>query len=313
MSSPKITGIIAQVIILLVCCTILAPNVWAGHIAITIDPGHGGHDPGTSHGRYIKEKNIVLSIGKKLQQAINRLDGFQAQMTRHRDQYVGLRQRLNIARAQSADLMISIHADANNSPHAQGISIYALSDKGATSEAARWLAEKENHAMLGGAKLNEQSDTLKSVLIDLQQNASIKQALDVGKSIRSSMGKVAKLHQKHIEQAAFVVLKSPDIPSLLIETGFLSNRLEAKRLANTKYQQRLANSIASGILQYYKAHPIGRRPYHAHVLLHKHTVQKGQTLYSIAKQYDITVYKLARDNAINIHGKISIGQQLIIN
>lgn len=226
-------------------------------IVVVIDPGHGGKDPGAAGIDGAKEKNIVLSISRILQKDINQQPGFRAMLTRTDDYYLTLRQRLAIARKDNAALFIAIHADKWKNTQAHGVSIFALSEKGATNEAARWLAKRENASeLMGGVNLNDQSHLLKSVLINLSQSATIRSSLLLGQDIIQQVKPIACLHHDRVEQAAFVVLKSPDIPSLLIETGFLSNPSEEQRLANHLYQQKLAMSIMSGIRQYYLTHPL---------------------------------------------------------
>ncbi len=225
-------------------------------IVIVIDPGHGGKDPGAIGPGGTYEKNIVLSIAKKLQMMINRQPGFHAILTRYRDVYISLRDRLTIARRYRADMFIAIHADAYNDPSARGVSVYALSDRGATSEAARWLAKRENQSeFMGGVNLSGRGPVLKSVLINLSQTAVIRASLVAGTHIIYFLNQVAYLHYHHMEQAAFVVLKSPDIASLLVETGFLSNYYEERRLQNAAYQYQLAVAMMKGICYYFKHYP----------------------------------------------------------
>ena len=222
-------------------------------ILILLDPGHGGVDPGATGYRGHHEKKIVLGICRQLAAIINSSQHYRALLTRTRDRYVPLRKRLSIARKLHPNLFISIHADAFRNARSRGVSVFALSQRGATSEAARWLARKENASeLVGGVTLQDKSKMLQSVLINLSQTVSIKNSLSVGQSILHTMAKKSPLHHRHVEQAAFVVLKSPDIPSLLIETGFLSNKQEERKLANTGYQRALAQSIFQGIRSYYK-------------------------------------------------------------
>lgn len=226
-------------------------------IIVVIDPGHGGKDPGATgiHGAH--EKNIVLAISKELERDINQKSGFKAVLTRKSDYFIPLRGRLAIARKYKADMFIAIHADAYKNHDAHGVSVFALSQRGATSEAARWIAARENQSeLMGGVNLSDKSNMLKSVLLNLSQIATVRTSLQIGQDIVRNIGKFAHLHHgNRVEQAAFVVLKSPDIPSLLVETGFISNRAEERRLINPMYQRRLAKSIASGICQYFKKRP----------------------------------------------------------
>ena len=217
-------------------------------VVIVIDPGHGGKDPGAIGLGGVYEKNIVLSISKKLAHYINAQPGFKAVLTRSTDKYLTLRERLARARRFHPDLFIAIHADAYSNPRSSGASVFALSLRGATSEAARWLAAKENASeLVGGVTLNNKSELLKSVLLNLSQTATIQASLRIGSDILSAIGHVTHLHRQRVEQAAFVVLKSPDIPSLLIETGFVSNDHDQRRLLDASAQWQLAVSIGNGI------------------------------------------------------------------
>ncbi len=233
---------------------ILKPS--ARKILVVIDPGHGGTDPGAIGVRKTYEKRVVLSIAKKLKANINKQSGFKAVLTRTGDYYIPLRNRLAIARRYKTDMFISIHADAFHKKRSNGAAVYALSNRGATSEATRWLAERENRSeLMGGVNLADKDNVLRSVLIDLSQTATINASLEVGQKILQQLTHVARLHHRRVEQAAFVVLKSPDIPSLLVETGFLSNPKEAMKLRTSWYQQRIANAITKGVISYFKSHP----------------------------------------------------------
>jgi N-acetylmuramoyl-L-alanine amidase len=225
-------------------------------LVIVIDPGHGGKDAGAVGKNGINEKTIVLKIAKKLARRINHTTHMRAILTREGDEYVSLRNRLAIARKNRADIFIAIHADAYMHDRASGVSIYALSPQGATSEAARWLAQQENHSELGHVELNELSDKsemLRSIMIDLAQTATIKDSLQLGNHVIDIINDISKLHRKQVEQAPFVVLKSPDIPSILVETGFITNRHEEIRLASDHYQQKLADAIYMGISKYFQS------------------------------------------------------------
>jgi len=227
-------------------------------VIIVLDPGHGGHDPGAIGPGHLAEKQVTLAISKILKQRIDKQPGMRAVLTRSGDQYVGLRERLNIARQYNADVFISIHADAFKHAHSHGASVFALSQRGATSEAARWLAEKENYSELGGVNLKHLDDKngiIRSVLLDLSQTATISAGLQLGTQVLKNMGKMTALHNHRVEQARFVVLKSPDTPSILIETGFISNPVEARNLANARYQLRLSEAIFEGLKQYFWIHP----------------------------------------------------------
>lgn len=233
----------------------LEDTVKAKKVVIVIDPGHGGKDPGAEGPNGGHEKDVVLKISKHLQSLLNEEPGFTAVLTRSTDIYIPLRKRLAIARKNHADMFIAIHADAYNAGHATGASVYALSQRGATSEAARWLAEKENESELGGLsdELADKDAMLRSVLIDLSQTHTIESSLGIGHKVLHNLGLFARLHHPRVEQAAFVVLKSPDIPSILVETGFITNPFEEEKLTNPDYQYQTAQAIKEGIKQYFVA------------------------------------------------------------
>jgi len=222
-------------------------------IVVVIDPGHGGKDSGAVGVSGVQEKNVVLSISKYLQYYLNQDGHFRVVMTRTGDYFLSLRERLRIAHNYKADMFIAIHADAyyNN---AAGASIFALSQRGATSELARWIAHKENESELGHV-IADKNLIVKSILIDLAQTLTITNSLILGRSILQQLAYITDLHCRHVEQAAFVVLKSPDIPSLLVETGFLSNPREEDRLRTPAYQAKIAEALAKGIKSYFTEHP----------------------------------------------------------
>jgi N-acetylmuramoyl-L-alanine amidase len=222
---------------------------------IVIDPGHGGKDTGAIGINGIREKNIVLSIAKRLADMINAQPAMKAELTRNGDYFVHLRDRLKLARRGKADLFIAIHADSYFTDQASGATVYALSQNGATNEAARWLARRDNYSELGGVNLGDlgdQSIELRSVLIDLAQTESIKESLRLGKYVLNELDNVTRLHHERVEQAPFVVLKSPDIPSILVETGYLSNPKEELRLRDPVYQHKIASALFNGIKRYLK-------------------------------------------------------------
>lgn len=221
---------------------------------IVIDPGHGGKDSGAIGVAGSQEKNIVLSISKYLQYILNQQPGFRAVLTRDNDYFISLRQRLNIAHKDRADMFIAIHADAYTNKDAIGASVFALSPRGATSELARWVAKQENESELGHV-IADKNLLLKSVLIDLAQTLTIDSSVEIGGSILWQLSRVTELHCQRVEQAAFVVLKAPDIPSLLVETGFISNAAEEKRLNDQRYQYKIAIALAQGIKNYFLQHP----------------------------------------------------------
>jgi N-acetylmuramoyl-L-alanine amidase len=227
-------------------------------VVIVLDPGHGGHDPGAIGSKHHIEKHVVLAIAKALKKLIDQQPGMRAILTRDGDYYVGLRERLKLARKYNADVFISIHADAFINTQSHGASVFALSQRGATSEAARWLAEKENYSELGGVDLKHLDDKnglVRTVLLDLSQTATISASLQLGRQVLHYLGDITTLHHAHVEQARFVVLKSPDTPSILVETGFISNQREAQNLTNPSYQARVASAIFAGLKRYFLAYP----------------------------------------------------------
>jgi N-acetylmuramoyl-L-alanine amidase len=281
-------------------------------VVIIIDPGHGGKDPGAIGPKGTMEKNVVLAISKELAALINKEVGMKAVLTRSTDRYVGLRERLAIARKHNADLFISIHADAFKHASAHGASVFALSQHGATSEAARWLAEKENHADLGGINLQEFEDELvRSVLIDLSQTATISNSLTLGSGVLSQMGKVARLHNHKVEQAGFLVLKSPDIPSILVETGFISNPKEELNLGSRAYRQKLANAIHSGLKKHLYDAPPPNTIIASRSVGGTYRVAKGDSLSTIAQRHGVRVSDLKAVNQLS-NEVIRVGQTLKI-
>jgi len=230
----------------------------SGMVTVVLDPGHGGKDSGAKGSKGLLEKDVVLSIAKKLRTRLKHEPGIRVILTRERDRFIPLRARLNLARRMKADIFIAIHADGYFDPRAKGASVYALSAHGATSEAARWLAQRDNYSELGGIELDNLKDTslmVRSVLIDLAQTASIKDSLRLGQIILRSLDQVTHLHHKRVEQARFVVLKSPDVPSVLVEVGFISHPQEEKRLANLLYLNKITKALAMSIKQYVTKYP----------------------------------------------------------
>lgn len=220
---------------------------------IVIDAGHGGKDPGAIGKNGLREKDVVLNISKKIAERLEKNQGIRVVMTRSGDYYVPLRARLNAARRDDADLFIAVHADAYFNNKAKGASVYALSQHGATSEASRWLMQQENHSELDGINfdnLSDRSRMVRSVLIDLSQTATIRDSLRLGNKVLDALDRIASLHHNQVEQAPFVVLKSPDIPSILIETGFITNPDEELRLFNPRYQDKIADAVAQGVQAY---------------------------------------------------------------
>ncbi len=225
-------------------------------IIIAIDAGHGGEDPGARGANGSHEKDITLNIAKKLKAAIDREPNMQGVLTRDADYFIALHGRVVKARNHQADLFVSIHADAFTNPAARGSSVFALSERGATSASARYLAKKENESdLIGGVSLDDKDPLLAKTLLDLSQTATINDSLKLGKAVLANIGQVNKLHKNHVEQAGFAVLKSPDIPSILVETAFISNPEEERKLNNADYQDQLVNSILTGIKKYFSTKP----------------------------------------------------------
>lgn len=225
-------------------------------ITIAIDPGHGGEDPGARGRGGTLEKNITLSIARKLKERIDNEPNMRAILTREGDYFIPLHTRVEKARRVRADLFVSVHADAFIKPSAHGSSVFALSERGATSAAARWLAKQENDAdLIGGVNLGIKDPYLKQTLLDLSQTASINDSLKLGKAVLDEMGGINKLHKNYVEQAGFAVLKAPDIPSILIETAFISNPEEERKLRDPAYQNKMADAIFSGIKRYFAKNP----------------------------------------------------------
>ena len=291
-------------------------------IIVVIDAGHGGEDPGASGSRGQREKDVVLSIARELQRQVNGMKGFRAELTRTGDYFIPLRGRTEIARKKGADLFVSIHADAAPSAAAFGASVFALSDRGATSETARWLADSENRSdLIGGAgnvSLDDKDRMLAGVLLDLSMTASLTSSLNVGQKVLSNIGRVTPLHKQRVEQAGFMVLKSPDIPSILVETGFISNANEASKLSSSSHQQALARSISSGVRQFFQQNPppgtyiawlrdsgkIAQGP-------RDHRVSPGETLAMIAVRYQVSPATLRSANNLK-SDELKIGQTLTI-
>ncbi len=225
-------------------------------LTIAIDPGHGGEDPGAIGKRGSREKDIVLAISHRLKQKIEAEPDMRSYLTRDGDYFVPLHVRVNKARRVQADLFVSIHADAFIKPNARGASVFALSQHGATSTAARWLANKENGAdLIGGLNIKTQDKQVAQLLLDMSTTAQIKDSLKLGDAVLKQIGGFAKLHKPQVEQASFAVLKAPDVPSILIETAFISNPEEESRLNDHEYQEQIAQAILRGIRNYFAKNP----------------------------------------------------------
>jgi N-acetylmuramoyl-L-alanine amidase len=263
---------------------------------VAIDAGHGGEDPGAVGRRYrTREKDVTLAIARDLAKLVAKTPGMRAVLIRDGDYYVSLRQRYEKARRMRADVFISIHADAVPSRRAYGSSVYALSEKGASNAMARQLADKENASdLIGGVSLNDKDDMLAQVLLDLSHNRTMQDSLSLGEDILTELQRVGPVHLRNVAQAGFAVLKSPDIPSVLVETAFISNPSEEKKLRSSAYQEKLAASMFRGIQRFLKRAPqTSPVPVQAAIssseLPREHVVRKGDTLVSIARKYDIHI------------------------
>lgn len=292
-------------------------------IVVMIDAGHGGEDPGAIGPGGIREKDVVLRIARELKKLIDARQGYRAVMTRTGDYYISLRGRTNKARQNNADLFVSIHADAFKDPRARGASVWVLSGRGATSEMGRWLAQRENSADLiggvGSLSLGDKDDVLASVLLDMSMNASRKDSHQVASRVHANMASFARMHKKHVEQAGFVVLKSPDIPSILVETGFISNPEEARKLKTAQYQRKMAQAIYRGIIDHFWEKP----PTGTYIAWQKQSestlaggerlykVVSGDTLSVIAQRNGVSLQRLRQVNKLS-SDKIRIGQVLRI-
>ena len=225
-------------------------------IIVAIDAGHGGEDPGAKGRRGTHEKDVTLAIARRLKEVIDREPNMRGVLTRDGDYFIPLQGRVQKARRLNADLFVSVHADSFIRPDARGSSVFALSEHGATSVAARWLAKKENEAdLIGGVNLDVADPYLKQTLLDLSQTATINDSLKLARAVLDNLGKINTLHKGTVEQAGFAVLKSPDIPSILVETAFISNPAEEQKLTDDGYQQKLAEAIFSGIKNYFAKNP----------------------------------------------------------
>lgn len=225
-------------------------------VVIAVDAGHGGQDPGAIGHRGTREKDVTLAIARALAERINGEPGMKAVLTRNSDVFLELRERMRRARAVKADMFISIHADSIADRAISGASVYVLSEKGATSEAAHWLADRENAAdLMGGVKLDDKDNTLASVLLDLSQSANIDASMTAAEGVLSSLDGVGQVRKSQVQQAAFVVLKNPDIPSMLVETAYISNPSEELKLRTGRQQNKLADAIFVGVRSYFERSP----------------------------------------------------------
>jgi N-acetylmuramoyl-L-alanine amidase len=277
-------------------------------LVIAIDAGHGGEDPGAIGHRGTREKDVVMAIARKLRDLISRQRGMRAVMVRNDDYYIGLRKRVEIARKHKADMFISIHADAFHNKSAKGASVFALSQRGASNETARWLAESENASdFIGGVSLEDKDDLLASVLLDLSMNGKVEASLELGDYVLSELKGVSRVHKRNVGQAGFAVLKSPDIPSILVETAFISNPSEEKKLRSSSYQQKMAESILKGVRTYFARNEVPGTL----LAQRRHVIERGENLSVIADQYNVSLKELRTQNALK-SDRLKIGEVLLI-
>ena len=286
-------------------------------IVIAIDPGHGGHDPGAVGKSRTREKDVALAISKRLAAKINSEPGMKAILIRSGDYYVDHRKRMSIAREKKADLFVSIHADAVDDRRAGGASVYALSTKGASDEAAKQLAERENASVhLGDVTLRGKDPVLASVLLDLSQNASLSASLSAGSEVIGELAKIGKVHRRTVQQAGFLVLKSPDMPSILVEAAYISNPREEAQLRSSEHQNKLASAILKGVRSYYYDNP----PPDTQIAMNirkkavgevRHVIARGDTISEIAERYNVSVASIRQANRLR-NDNIRVGQALAI-
>jgi N-acetylmuramoyl-L-alanine amidase len=285
------------------------------NVIVAIDAGHGGADPGAIGATGTREKVVTLQIARRLARLMKKEPGMTPVLTRNGDYFIRLRKRIDLARKHEADLFVSIHADAYRDRQVRGSSVYTLSQRGASSEAAKWLADKENSAdLVGGIDLSESDDMLKTVLLDMTQSATLEQGNLAAKRVLANLQKVGSVHKGSVQKAGFVVLKAPDIPSMLVETAFISNPQEEKRLNSSEHQARLAAAILGGIRVYFShnappgtklAAKAGKGDERRYVISH------GDTLGEIAQQFHVSVTSLRSANQID-GDQIRVGQVLTI-
>jgi len=286
-------------------------------IVIAIDPGHGGRDPGAVGRARTREKDVALDVARLLRERINAEPGMKALLIRSGDYYVDHRERMEIARRSNADLFVSIHADAVDDRRAKGASVYVLSLKGASDEAGKRLAERENASnLVGGVSLADKDAVLASVLLDLSQNAALSASLDVGDEVIGQLARIGKVHRRKVQQAGFLVLKSPDVPSILVEMAYISNPEEEKKLKNRSHQAKLANAILLGVRKYFYENP----PPNTLVALNQrrspsqqvpHVISRGDTLSEIAERYNVSMSSIKTANRLS-GNNVRIGQTLKI-
>jgi len=282
------------------------------NVVIAIDAGHGGEDPGAIGKNKTREKDVVLRIARELKKSIDSQPGMQAVLTRDGDYYIPLRGRYEKARKARADLFVSIHADAFRKRSVKGSSVFVLSARGASSEFARLLADSENASdLVGGVTLNDKDDMLASVLLDLSQSATREASNKVATDILGALKRTGNIHKPHVGRANFMVLKSPDVPSVLVETAFISNPGEEKRLTEKEFQQRMARAITRGVRNYFYSSPPPGTWIASNRNGARHIVARGDTLGGIASRYSISLTSLRSANKIR-GDMLHVGRELIL-
>ena len=315
-------------------------------VVIAIDAGHGGKDPGSHGPGGTLEKNVTLAVARQLADQINRQPGMKAILTRDGDYFIPLQERYKIARENNADMFVSIHADAYTSSDARGSSVWVLSPRGKTNEAARWLADRENRAdLIGGVSLDDKDDSLAAVLLDLQQGYAMQASESIATNVLKALGSLGPTHRGYVERANFVVLRSPDVPSILVETAFISNPVEEAKLRDPSHQSALAQAVMGGVRNYFEATPPPGSWFAAQAarkagmqvaasnddasaggddngavasasgkddVRDLHKVERGESLRSIAKQYGVSVSALKSANRLGSEASVRTGMVLAI-
>jgi N-acetylmuramoyl-L-alanine amidase len=281
-------------------------------IVIAIDAGHGGEDPGAIGKKRTREKDVVLAIARELKKSIDKQPGMTGVLIRNGDYYIPHRDRFEKARKHRADLFVSIHADAFKRSNVSGSSVFVLSRRGASSEFARRIAASENSSdLVGGVTLKDKDDMLASVLLDLSQSATMEASSEVAETVFASLDDMGKTHKNHVEHANFMVLKSPDVPSILVETAFISNPSEEKRLKDPAWQRKMAKAITHGIQDYFYLSPPPGTWIAANRQPVRHRVVRGDTLGEIAHRYKVSLYSIRRANDLK-SDTIRVGVELLI-
>lgn len=285
-------------------------------IVIAIDAGHGGRDPGAIGPSGTFEKTITLAVAREVARQVNAMRGYKAVLIRDADVFIPLEQRYRLAREAQADLFVSIHADAAPRSSAAGSSVYVLSTRGATNEAARWLADRENAAdLVGGVKLDDKDNTLAAVLLDLAQSATMKASEDAANQVLNALKRVGKAHKPAVERANFVVLRSPDVPSMLVEAAFISNPGEERKLNDPDYRRRLSAAVADGVRDFFSLQPPPGTwvASNATTRAREHVVSRGETLSAIAVRHGVSLTSLRAANNGRLRGDVvRVGDRLQI-